>query len=247
MHKKVTFANGIKEGLPICMAYLAVSFTFGLVVVGYGAPAWLATLISATNLTSAGQFAGVSLMAQSAAYVEIIIAVLVINLRYALMSMSMSQQLNGGTGTGKRLLMSAFITDETFAVATTKGTDLTFGYFMGLALTPYFGWSLGTLAGALVGSILPERLCAAMGIALYCMFIAIIIPPCKKQRPIIFCILMSVGLTCLMYYLPFLAFITAGFRVVIATCIAAAVTAAVFPVGDLSENAVDHRVEEDVK
>ena len=232
MREKVTFADGIKEGLPICIAYVAVSFTFGLVVVGYGAPAWLATLISATNLTSAGQFAGVSLMAQSAAYIEIIIAVLVINLRYALMSMSMSQQLDDETGTGKRLLMSAFITDETFAVATTKKRDLNFAYFMGLTLTPYFGWSLGTLAGALVGAILPDRLCAAMGIALYCMFIAIIIPPCKKSRAIIFCILLSVALTCLMYYLPFLAFITAGFRVVIAACVAAGVTAFVCPVKD---------------
>lgn len=232
MEKTLTYFDGIKHGLPICVAYIAVSFTFGLVSVNYGLPVWLATLISATNLTSAGQFAGVNLMVVLAGYLEIALAVFVINSRYMLMSLSISQQLNGRYGTLKRMVMSIFVTDEIFAVASMQKEKLNFVYFLGLAITPYLGWTIGTLLGGLVNNVLPLSLQNAMGIALYCMFIAIIIPPAKKSRAVLFCIIIAAGLSCLFYYVPYLNTVSMGFRVIIASVLAAAITALIFPIKD---------------
>lgn len=228
MDKRLTYFDGLKQGLPICFAYIAVSFTFGLVASRSGLPVWLATLISATNLTSAGQFAGVELISACAGYIEIALAVLVINIRYSLMSLSLSQQLNSNVGVGKRLIMSLFITDEIFAVASTTKDKLNFLYFLGLATTPYFGWTIGTLLGGLVNSVLPFALQNAMGIALYCMFIAIIIPPAKKSKPILLCVSLGAIFSCLIEFgIPSLSM---GFSVIIASCLAAAVTAILFPI-----------------
>lgn len=235
MENKPTYFDGIKQGLPICVAYLAVSFTFGLVAVRGGIPVWLATVISATNLTSAGQFAGINMIAAGAGYLEIALAVFVINSRYMLMSLSLSQQLDRETNTLKRLIMSCFVTDEIFAVASTQKDKLNFKYFLGLATTPYIGWTVGTLLGGLVNGLLPENLRAAMGIALYCMFIAIIVPPAKKSKSIIFCILIATGLSCMLEFTPVLKNISFGFRVIIASVAAAAVTAVIFPVKEDGE------------
>ena len=228
MDKKLTYLDGLKQGLPICFAYIAVSFTFGLVATRNGIPVWLATLISATNLTSAGQFAGVELIIAAAGYFEIALAVFVINIRYSLMSLSLSQQLSDDVGIFKRLIMSLFITDEIFAIASTTKNRLNFPYFLGLATTPYFGWAFGTLLGGLINNVLPERLQSAMGIALYCMFIAIIIPPAKKSKPILLCISLGAIFSCLIAFgIPNLSM---GFSVIIASCLAAALTAILFPV-----------------
>ena len=230
MNGKNEFICGLKNGLPICIAYIAVSFTFGLVAVKAGLPIWLATLISGTNLTSAGQFAGVNLIIEFASYFEIALAVFIINSRYMLMSLSISQQIDKNTGTLKRLFMSIFVTDEIFALASLKQDKLTFSYFVGLALLPYIGWTVGTLLGGLVNTLLPESLQNAAGIALYCMFIAIIIPPAKKSKAIIFCIGLSALLSCILYYVPALNRISLGFRIIIASVIGAILTAVIFPV-----------------
>lgn len=228
MDKKLTFLDGLKHGLPVCFAYIAVSFTFGLVATQNGLPVWLATVISATNLTSAGQFAGVELIISMASYVEIVLAVFVINARYMLMSLSLSQQLSSDVKGFKRFIMSLFVTDEIFAIASTAKERLNFAYFMGLSTTPYFGWVIGTLSGGLIRGVLPPALSAAMGIALYCMFIAIIIPPAKKSKPILLCVSLGAILSCLMTYgLPNLSM---GFSVVISSCIAAFTTAVLFPI-----------------
>jgi len=228
--KKLTFVQGIKEGLPICFAYVAVSFTFGLQAVSGGLNAFWATLISATNLTSAGQFAGLKMIQEGSYFLLIFFAVFIINSRYMLMSLSLSQNLAKEVGTKKRLIMSMFVTDEIFAVSYSKGKNINFNYFMGLATTPFLGWTVGTLLGSLVNTLLPLSLSLAMGIALYCMFIAIIVPPATKSFAISFCIALSIILSCTFYYLPYLKQIPFGLTVIICSVISSVVTALAFPI-----------------
>lgn len=237
MNKRSEFLQGLRHGIPICIAYIAVSFTFGLMCVKDGLPVWLAVLISGSNLTSAGQFAGLELMQAMAAYAEIAVAVFVINLRYALMSTSLSQQLPSNISPWTRFGMSFFVTDEVFAVATAKGDKINAPYFFGLAFTPYVGWLLGTLLGGLVGTLLPETISAAAGIAIYCMFIAIIVPPARKSLPITATILIAVALSCSLYFIPIINKVSFGWRIIISSVAAAALTAWIFPIKD--EDPVD--------
>lgn len=245
MDKKLTFLDGLKHGLPIAIAYIAVSFTFGIVVTNANIPWWFATLISATNLTSAGQFAGFNLIVLGAGYFEIALAVLVINLRYSLMSLSISQQLDSSVKTAKRLIMSLFVTDEIFAVASAQKNNLNFKYFLGLGLGPYFGWTIGTMLGGLINGVLPTALQNALGIALYCMFIAIIIPPAKKSKAIITCISIATALSCAFYYIPVVKdHVSFGFSVIISSVVSSIITALLFPVTEDEELKEDaHRNE----
>lgn len=228
--KELTYFQGVTSGLPIGLAYLAVSFTFGLACVQSGLPVWLATTISATNLTSAGQFAAMTCIAVMGSIAEIALVTLTINLRYVLMSLSLAQQLGKKVNTLQRAVMSFFITDEIFALATLKGDKLNFKYFMGIATTPYIGWVLGTFMGSMVTQLLPQSLQNAMGIALYCMFVAIIIPPCRKSRAVTVCIGITVAFSCLFYYTPYLKELSSGFRVIICSILGAVITALIFPI-----------------
>ena len=231
MEKKYTYKRGFFDGVPVGLAYLAVSFSFGIYAVQKGLPYWLATILSASNITSAGQFAGVTMMAEMAAIVEIFFTVLVINIRYFLMSLSLSQQLDEKTPVWKRLIMAYFITDEIFALAAMSRKKLNFSYFMGLATAPLFGWTLGTLLGGLINNALPESLQAALAIALYCMFIAIIIPPARKDKGVVVCIVISILISCIFYYTPVIKdYISSGIRVIISSIISAAITAWLFPI-----------------
>lgn len=176
------FQQGLKDGLPICLGYFPVSFAYGMSVVLSGMPAWAAVLISLTNLTSAGQFAGSSLMLAGGSYLEIAVTTVVINIRYFLMSLAMSQKTDKKMTWIQRLLVSFGITDEIFAVSMQAEGKLTASYMAGLILTPVIGWSGGTLAGGILTSFLPTILANALNIALYGMFIAIIGAACEKEE-----------------------------------------------------------------
>ena len=228
--KKEEFIDGVKKGIPIGVGYLAVSFTFGIWAVEGGVPIWMAIFISLSNLTSAGQFAGTGLFLAGASFFEVGLSVFIINLRYSLMSLALSQKIAKKTKLWEKLIFGYAITDEVFAVAATEKKEITATYMYGLASTPIFGWTLGTALGAIVGSILPDRLADAMGIALYAMFIAIIIPPAKKSTAVLGAIIISICVTCLLRYIPVFSFITDGFAMIIATFIAAGIMAAVAPV-----------------
>lgn len=230
-NKVSEFKDGVKKGIPIGVGYLAVSFTFGIWAVEGGIPLPLVVFISLSNLTSAGQFAGTGLMLGLASYFEIGLSVFVINIRYMLMSLSLSQKLDRSTKVGQKLLFGYGITDEVFAIASTREREVTAHYMYGLILTPVIGWTLGTFMGAAVGIILPERLQVAMGIGLYAMFIAIIVPPAKHSLAILCTILISVGIMCLIKYVPFIK-IGEGFALIIATVAASAVMAALAPIKD---------------
>lgn len=224
------YKKGFITGIPIGLGYLPVSFTFGLMAVQGGIPVWLAVFISFSNLTSAGQFAGTTLILADAGYLEIILTTFVINLRYMLMSLSLSQKLNPEVSTGKRLFVGFGITDEIFALASLRQGKISAAYMYGLMTTPIFGWTLGTFLGACTSAILPDSLQNAMGIALYTMFIAIIIPTAKKSKAVRAVIALSIIITCILKYT--VTVISPGFQVIIATLVSAAVMAVFVPVKD---------------
>ena len=226
------FRKGIRHGLPIALGYLSVSFAFGMKAVGDGLTVLQAVLISMTNLTSAGQIAALPLMTGGAALTEMALTQLTINLRYALMSLSLSRKLDSSMGTLQRMIFSFANTDEIFAVASSQPGRVGKHYLYGLMLTPWFGWSLGTLLGAAAGTLLPAFVRTALGIAIYGMFLAIILPPARKQLSVRAVVAIAVALSLCFRYIPGLNRISSGFAIIICAVSAAAAGAALFPLKD---------------
>ena len=230
MNEINSFSKGVRNGLPICFGYLSVAFAFGIFACGSGLSIAEAVMVSATNVTSAGQLAAVPILTVGGTLLELAVSQLVINLRYALMSVSLSQRL----GKSVRLLdcfLVAFVnTDEVFAVAMAQNAPVGRRYLYGLILTPYLGWTAGTLLGAVAGNVLPAVVISALGLAIYAMFIAIVVPQVKKHRATALCVAIAVGLSCAFYYIPALRRIPSGFSVILCAAVAAAVAALVHPV-----------------
>ena len=199
---------------------------------GGGLSVLQALLISMTNLTSAGQLAGLQIMLAGSSLVEMALSQLIINLRYALMGLSLSQKLGPTMNTPRRMFFAFANTDEIFAVASSQPEKLHHHYLYGLMLMPYIGWSLGTLLGASAGSILPEFVCSALGIAIYGMFLAIILPPARREKPVRMVVLLAIAISLLFNYLPMLKGVSGGFVVIICAVVAAAIGAVLFPVKD---------------
>jgi len=220
----------MSHGVPIALGYLSVSFGFGIMAVKSGLSAAAASAISATNLTSAGQAAGVSIIAAGGTLIEMILAQLTINLRYALMALSLSQKLDKSFTTPKRLIASYGITDEIFAVASAQPERLTPGYMYGMILVAFLGWVSGTILGAAAGELLPASVTNAMGIVLYGMFIAIIIPPSRKEKSVLTVVIIAALISILFKYL--ITVISGGFAIIISAVIASAAGALLFPVHD---------------
>ena len=147
--KMKEFFAGMKAGIPVCVGYFSVSFGFGAMAVAQGLTIWQAILISASNLTSAGQFAGLTVIAAGAAMIEMILTQLVINSRYALMSLALGQRLGPRVGTGKRLCAAFFNTDEVFALGMARGKELTTTFFIGAGVIAAVGWTIGPPADRL--------------------------------------------------------------------------------------------------
>ena len=232
------FLQGLKDGSAIGIGYLSVSFTFGLAAVSSGLCWWEALLVSMMNLTSAGQFAGITIMAAAGSYIEMAISQFVINLRYALMSISLSQKVDREFHTAQKMFLGFANTDEIFAVAMSRQGEVSSQYLAGLAVLPYLGWTFGTLAGAVCGNILPQNVSDALGLAIYGMFIAIIVPAMKKDRHICMITMLAVGISVALYYLPGLQKISSGFAVIICAVAASAVGAVCFPVEDQTQEEV---------
>lgn len=224
------YRTGVRRGLPVGMGYFSVSFGFGAMAAAQGIAPLEATLISATNLTSAGQFAGLTLILTMAGLWEVILTTLVINSRYALMSLALSQRMGQKMGLISRLLIAFVNTDEIFALAMARTEALTLPFMMGLATLPFFGWTGGTLLGALAGSVLPLDIRMALGVMLYGMFIAIVIPVAKKEKPVLAVSLAALVLSCLFAWAPVLKTVSAGISIVICTVAAAALGAILFPI-----------------
>lgn len=229
MRSNTDFRRGFNAGLPIGMGYFSVSLSFGILAVSYGYSWWQALLISMLCVTSAGQFAGVGIMCSPGQYIAMLVSQLTINVRYSMMSISLSQKVDDSIGRIWRWILGFFVTDEIFAVAAAERT-VSRRFFLGLTILPYTGWALGTLCGALVGNILPDRLMNALCIALYGMFVAIVTPVAKKERPVLIVVLFAMIVSCLFTWLPGLRDISDGLSVSLCAIIAAAFGAAVFPV-----------------
>ena len=225
---KKEFVKGMRHGVPIMLGYLSVSFGFGVLCIQQNLSILAAVGISVTNLTSAGQVAGVGVIAAGGSLIEMILCQLVINLRYSLMSLSLSQKLDPSFNLMHRLFVGYGITDEIFAVASSQTEPLKPSYMYGLILTPFLGWSTGTLLGAIAGDIMPASVTAALALMLYGMFIAIIIPPAKKNHKVLVVILIAAALSVIMHYL--LPMISGGFAIIIAAVISSVIGALFFPV-----------------
>ncbi len=227
------YKKGFSDGIPIGLGYFSVSFGFGILAMSSKISAFFAWLISATNLTSAGQVAGVEIIAASGTLAEMILTQLVINLRYSLMGFSLTQKLDSNFTTPKRLLAAFGITDEIYAVAISQKGKISASYMAGLIVMPFIGWTSGTVAGALTNQLLPDIIANNMGILLYGMFIAIFIPVARKSKAVLVAVIISAAVSVLLKY--FFPFISSGFSVIISAVVAAVICAAFFPVNEEEE------------
>lgn len=238
----LTYKQGLRDGLPIGLGYLSVSFAFGVAAVHAGVPLWAAVVISMTNLTSAGQLAGLSVITACGGFAEMALTQLVINLRYALMSISLSQKLDKTVTGGERLLMAFGNTDEIYAVSSGRNltAQVTTGeeqninsrYFYGLMTLPYLCWVLGTLLGAVADQLLPESILSALGVAIYGMFVAIVLPDAKKSRAVAMVAVAAAVFSSLFTWVKGLNTVSGGFAIIICAVLAAVLGAVVKPVED---------------
>ena len=231
MAKRLDFIKkGFVDGVPIMLGYLAVSFSFGILARKAGLTTFQAVLMSALNLTSAGQFASLDIIVLSGSYIELALSQLVINLRYCLMSCSLSQKIDPQAKGFHRYLMAYGNTDEVFALSASVKGALSPFYTYGLMSAAIPGWILGTLMGAVAGNVLPERVLSALGVALYAMFCALIVPSAKENRVLRWVIIAAMAASCLFTFAPVLKAISSGMRVIILTVVIAAAAAYFAPV-----------------
>ena len=231
---KKDFVRGMSDGVPIMLGYLSVSFGFGILAVSKGISAVWATIISLTNVTSAGQAQGVEMIAACSTLIEMALVQLTINIRYSLMGLSLSQKLDKSFTTPHRLAASYGITDEIFAVCSAQKQLLTPAYMYGMIFVAVLGWVSGTAMGAAAGELLPAAVSSAMGLVLYGMFIAIVIPPCKKERGVLAVSLGAVVLSLLFKYV--FTSVSGGFAMIICAVAASLAGAWLFPVEETEES-----------
>ena len=232
-----SFAAGFRDGIPIGLGYLSVSITFGMAAISGGLPVWAAVAISMTNVTSAGQFAGLSLIFSGGSMFEMALTQLVINLRYMLMSISVSQKLHSSVKIADRLLFGFMMTDEVFAVTSGQKGEVGKRYLFGIMAAPYAGWSLGTLLGAVASGFMPASIRSAFGIAIYGMFIAIVLPIARQSGAVLKVVVIAAALSCIMHFAPVLSSVSSGFAIIICTVAASVIGAVIAPVKSTEESA----------
>lgn len=226
------YREGLRHGFPIACGYFFVSFTFGILGASLGFRWWESTLISMTNLTSAGQIAGIKTIAAGGSVFELALSQFIINLRYSLMGISLSQNMSEDVSGPRRAFLGFGITDEIYGVAASRKVPVTTAYFLGLMTLPYFGWAFGTLFGAILGDILPKTVTEVMSLAIYGMFIAIVVPAAKESRRVLGVVAIAATVSCLMYYVPVLKEVSVGFAIIVSAVAAAALGAWLFPPED---------------
>lgn len=232
---QMNFKRGIQDGIPIGLGYFAVSFTFGMMAVSGGLTAWQAVLISLTNLTSAGQFAGLGIIVAGGSMWEMALTQLVINLRYCLMSFSLSQKLEKNISTGHCLAVAFGVTDEIFGVSASQEGRLSPWYNYGVMSMAIPGWTLGTLVGAVLGNVLPGFLVSALNVAIYGMFLAVIIPPAKKNKSVLGVVIGAMAISTVFAVVPVLNKVSSGFVIIITTLIVAGLAAHFSPIPEEKE------------
>lgn len=240
--KSCQFKKGFLLGVPIMLGYFPVAFTFGSVAVNGGLPPLCTILMSFTNLTSSGQFAATNIIIENGPITEVILITIIINIRYLLMSMSLSQKLESPMPLYKKSIFAFGITDEVFAIAVGEKQKLTFEFMLGLIIGPLIGWTLGTAVGTVAMNFIPEALKDALGISLYGMFVSIIIPPAKKIKSIFKVITFSALLSILIFYVPALSFISSGTSVIIVAIAGALFGALLFPINIAKQDEEEDKI-----
>lgn len=229
----------MRDGIPIFLGYFAVSFALGIAGRDVGMNAMQAFVMSLTMVASAGQFAAITLIGAGAGVIEMITTTLIVNLRYLLMSCSLTQKLSPDTKFIHRLGLAYCMTDEIFGLSVSVDGFLRPVYTYGITFISVSGWCLGTILGVIAGNILPVIVTNALGVAMYGMFLAIIIPPAKKNHFIGILVAVSMAASGLFSILPYLREISSGFRVIILTLVIAGAAAWLRPIAEEEEASED--------
>ena len=237
MSNKKWYFKGIKDGIPIALGYFAVSFSLGILAKKAGLTAFQALLATGLTNASAGGYAGFTAIAEDATYISVAIAMLVVNARYLLMSFALSQKLSPLTSTLHRMLVAFDVTDEIFGISVSVKGNLCPYYNYGAMTVAIPGWALGAFFGVIMGEILPASIVSALSVGLYGMFIAIIIPPAKKDKVVLCAVISAMALSFAFARLPYLSQISSGIRVIILTVVISLFCALFFPIDHEEEEA----------
>lgn len=240
MNKKSIFCEGMRDAIPIGLGYLAVSFSLGVAAKSAGLNAFQGFLASLLNNASAGEYAGFTVIAANATYLEMALITLIANARYLLMSCALSQHFAPDTPLRHRLLIGHYVTDEIFGITIAKPAPLNPYYSYGAIAVAAPCWSFGTALGVIAGNILPLQVVSALSVALYGMFLAVIIPPAKKNKVVAGCVIISFLLSYLASRMPIICQLSEGTRTIILTIIIAAGAALLFPVKSEEDTEANH-------
>ena len=229
MNNKQIFRKGMRDGIPIGLGYLAVSFSLGITARNIGLTPFQGFLVSLLNNASAGEYAGFTVMATDAAYIEIILVTFITNIRYLLMSCALSQRFSPDTPLIHRFLIGYDVTDELFGITIARPGNLNPCYTYGAMVLAIPGWSIGTAIGVMAGNILPGRVVAALSVALFGMFIAIIIPPAREQKSVLFTVILAIAASVAFSSLPVLKHLSGGWAIILITILVSGIAAWLFP------------------
>jgi len=230
LDNKIWYKKGLRDGVPIALGYFAVAFTLGIVAKKAGLTAVQTFLATALTNASAGGYAGFTAIAENASYIDVALTMLIVNARYLLMSAALSQKLSPNTPIAHRMLVAFDVTDEIFGISVAVKGTLNPYYNYGAMSVSIPGWALGAAMGVIMGNVLPQSIVSALSVGLYGMFLAIIIPPARKNKVIAGIVVISMALSFLFTKTPFISGLSSGIRVIILTIVIALAAAVLFPV-----------------
>jgi 4-azaleucine resistance transporter AzlC len=228
--EKKEFLDGVKAGIPVAIGYIPIAVAFGLLARSLAIPNQITILMSLLIFAGASQFIGINLLVLGASYSEIIITTFILNLRHFLMTAALSQKMEGEESKKWRALLAFGVTDETFTIGILRSDNKLSKYFiLGLNAIAYFSWNIGTWIGLFLASSLPDVLKASMGIALYAMFIGLLVPNIRKSRTVLVVSCMAIAINSLFSWLPILAGVSNGWGIIVATVTSAAIGTYLYP------------------
>ena len=225
-----TFKKGLIDGIPVCLGYFAVAPAIGISAVGSGMDWWQALLMSLGMVASAGEYAAITLISTNSGIIEMMLTTIVVNMRYFLMSCSLTQKAEKDYGIVKKAITAFFVTDEIFGIESSVKGRLNIFYSLGLGIISVLGWCLGTLLGAFLGSVLPEIIVSSLALSLYGMFLAIIVPKAKADNFTAGIIIVSMLLSGIWKILPIIKNINEGFKIIILTIVLSSIAAVIKPI-----------------
>ena len=234
---RTVFRAGIRDGIPIALGYFAVAFSLGITARNAGLSVVQGFIASLTNNASAGEYAGITVIAGDSPYWEMALVTMITNARYLLMSCALSQKFSPDTPLRHRLLVGYGVTDELFGIVIARPGFLDPYYSYGAFIVSMPGWAIGTALGIIVGNILPLRIVSALSVALYGMFLAVIIPPARKNRVVAVLVLISFAASFIFSRISIFSGLSAGTKTIILTVAISGLAALLFPVSDEKEAA----------